>query len=69
MKTKYELVGAVELAQELKAGLSADIELEAVVELNSGITPSGMITVLVLDEEEYNQLQEHPDNIWYLIKG
>lgn len=69
MKTKYELVGAVELAQELKAGLSADIELEAVVELNSGTTPSGMITVFVLDEEEYNQLQEHPDNIWYLIKG
>lgn len=69
MKTKYELVGAVELAQELKVGLSADSELEAVVELNSGITPSGMITVFVLDEEEYNQLQEHPDNIWYLIKG
>lgn len=69
MKTKYELVGAVELAQELKAGLSADSELEAVVELNSGITPSGMITVFVLDEEEYNQLHEHPDNIWYLIKG
>lgn len=69
MKTKYELVGAVELARELEAGLSADSELEAVVELNSGITPSGMITVFVLDEEEYNQLQEHPDNIWYLIKG
>lgn len=69
MKTKYELVGAVELAQELQAGLSADSELEAVVELSSGITPSGMITVFVLDEEEYNQLQEHPDNIWYLIKG
>lgn len=69
MKTKYELVGVVELAQELKAGLSADSELEAVVELNSGTTPSGMITVFVLDEEEYNQLQEHPDNIWYLIKG
>ena len=69
MKTKYELVGAVELAQELKAGLSADSELEAVVELNKGITPSGMITVFVLDAEEYNNLQEHPANIWYLIKG
>lgn len=69
MKTKCELVDAVELAHELKAGLSADSELEAVIELSSGVTPSGMITVFVLDEEEYNQLQEHPDNIWYLIKG
>ena len=69
MKTKCELIGKLELEPELKAGLSTDSELEAIVEFSSGIAPSGMLTVFVLDEYEYEQLLEHPSNVWYIIKG
>lgn len=64
------LIGVVESNQELVAHEESEQELVALLEIGTGGIPaSSVIAVFILDQEEYDALQEHPSDTWYVIKG